>query len=249
MRRAFFALAVLAGLAALPCQAAAIGFVNNSGTNSMDWITEVLGLGASVNANVTFDAHPVGPLTPDFYLLSDGVTLIASTGADSVRAGAGPADGNTDGAIPGEGPHASSNHLLMGSPGIASTNSLIVSFAAPVVGAGMFTIDRFYGGSPVNDIVIEAYDGVDATGLLIGTFAGLNQNFQINNLYFMGIVSTAGDIRSIRLLRGPDSTGDVMGVDDILFASADNEVPEPASLALCGAGLAAVALLRRSRNS
>jgi hypothetical protein len=61
-------------------------------------------------------------------------------------------------------------------------------------------------------------------------------------------MSTAGDIRSIRLLRGPDTTGDSIGVDDILFAPADNEVPEPASLALCSAGLAAVALLRRSRH-
>ena len=136
----------------------------------------------------------------------------------------------------------------MTTPG-GSTNSLIVSFAAPVFGAGLFTIDRFYGGTAFNDIVIEAYDGVDATGSLIGSFAGLNQNFQDNNLYFMGIVSTAGDIRSIRLLRGPDTTGDNMGVDDILFAPADNAVPEPASLALCGAGLAAIALLRRSRNA
>jgi hypothetical protein len=186
MNRVLFALTVLAGLVVLPCQAAVIGFVDQSGTNSTDWIAEILGLGAVVNANVDLDAHPVGALSPNFYLLSDGVTLTGSAGAETVENGTGPDDGNEVAAIPGEGPHSASNYLLMTTPG-GSTNSLTVSFSAPVLGVGLFTIDRFFGGTASNDIAIEAYSGVDATGLLIGSFAGLNANFQPNNLYFMGI--------------------------------------------------------------
>ena len=107
MKRVLFVLTVLAGLVVLPCQAAVIGFVDQSGTNSTDWITEILGIGGLVNANVNFDAHPVGALSPNFYLLSDGVTLTGSAGAETVQAGTGPDDGTTWTRSPAKGrtPH------------------------------------------------------------------------------------------------------------------------------------------------
>ena len=147
--------------------------------------------------------------------------------------------------------HAASNFLLMSSPSTGS-DSLIVSFAAPVLGAGLFTIDRFFGTGFTNDLVIEAYTGADATGTLLGSFSGLSANFQTNNLYFMGITSSAADIGSIRLLRSNDNSGDAIGVDNILFAtgtSNDGAVPEPASVTLLAAGLAIVGTFRRIRKA
>jgi hypothetical protein len=57
-------------------------------------------------------------------------------------------------------------------------------------------------------------------------------NFQENNLYFMGVTSSAGDIGSLVLSGLSDNTGDNVGIDNIEFATAFAAVPEPSSLVL-----------------
>jgi hypothetical protein len=247
MKKVLYTLAVWAAVTAVPSHAAVIGFVDNASTNSVDWTNAVLGLGGSINANVDFEGQAVGTMDPNFYLGTDGVTFNGSTFVDQILSGTGPNDGNTTNSDPGEGPHPGSNFLVMPTPG-GGSNFLIVSFAAPVLGAGIFTIDRFFGLGFTNDIAIEAYDGPDATGALLASFSGLNLNFQPDNLYFMGVASTAGDIRSIRIVRSNDDTGDTIGLDNLVFAT-PAAVPEPASIGLFGAGLAALGWLRRARRA
>ncbi len=139
---------VLAGLmlsAAGPAGAVIQGFVDNETANSIDWADAVDGMGAAIDSNVDFDAHPQGILQDDFYETSDGVTLSATASIDIVTFGAGPGQSNTSfpPVSPGEGPHAASNFLR----GEAQLGSLIISFDQPVLGVGLFVIDLFSPGS------------------------------------------------------------------------------------------------------
>jgi hypothetical protein len=81
------------------------------------------------------------------------------------------------------------------------------------------------GASTTSDMAPEAFGGAGATRTLLGSSAGLNLNFQPDNLYFMG-------------------------VDDILFTSGgSSEIPEPSTFLLLGAGLAAAAGMRRMNGA
>lgn len=80
-----------------------IPFVGNQSSNPPHWTTAVTGLEASVNSNVNSESHPLGALVSTRYLGSDGVTLTASPGSDTVTSGTGPNDGNTTSSNPGEG--------------------------------------------------------------------------------------------------------------------------------------------------
>lgn len=192
------------------------GFVNNPSTNSSDFATAATGLGATINTDVNFDTHPLGTLNNSFYTLSDGVTLTPSgANINTVQYGVGPLQGNTQNAIPGEGPHPASNYLFVSSP----PANLVISFNAPVTGVGLFTID-YFNPSPYNNfLTIEAFTGQGGTGVSLGVFTSLNVNLQNDNLYFMGLVSTNNDIQSLVFTRLSDNTGDVIGIDDIRFAT------------------------------
>jgi len=220
--------------------AAPIFYVNNPSANSIDWTTTVTGLGGAVNSNVNFNAHSVGPLNNAFYAGSDGVTFSTSGPITQVQFGAGPAQGNTSGQQPGEGTHLASNFLFGG----ASLKTLTISFATPVLGAGFFTLD-YFDTNPNDRMEIRAYDGANATGTLLGSALSVNQNFQQNRLYFMGVSDSANVIRSIQFSYSGAGTGDTMGIDDIRFAT--GAIPQPAALLLVALGLT-LGVLRRTTN-
>jgi hypothetical protein len=208
-------------------QADPVFFVDNPSGNSTDWTNSVTGLGASINANINFNAHPLGVLDDTFYSTSDGVTFSQSGFVGDVTAGQGPAQANTSGSQPGEGLNVASNHLRMGlmSPD-ANTSILTISFNAPVLGVGFFSIDFFDTGAT---ITIDAYDAINGTGGLLGSADSVNQNFQQNNLYFLGVSDVDNVIRSLVItLNNKSGIGDVIGIDDIRFAP----VPEPSTLAI-----------------
>jgi hypothetical protein len=243
------ALAFTLGLVSSPANAALVGFVNNPTSNSVDWTNAVNGMGMTVNTNVNFDAMPVGTLVNNFYQASDGVTLTPSdTSINQVVNGVGPGQWNnlSPPVSPGEGQHAASNYLSSESPG-QSSSSLVISFTTAVSAVGLSTIDYFAPVGFNNLLRIEAYTGQDATGTLLGSFDSARFNFQINNVYFMGLLSTTDDIGSVRFLRNPESTGDIIGIDDIRFARQQAPaVPEPSSMALLGLGAAGLVGIARS---
>jgi hypothetical protein len=202
-------------------------YVSNPTSNSTDWTIAVLGLGGVVNTNVNFDTHPVGTLNNTFYSVSDGVTISTTGSFNTVQFGAGPGQGNTFSPplSPGEGLHAVSNYLFAS----ATDSTLTISFDEGVFGAGLFVIDLFNPNS-ANSVSIEAFTGPDGTGTSLGSAVAPAYNFQPNHLLYLGAVSTAGDIGSLRLT-DHGTSADEIGVDDIRFATGPaGTVPEPATI-------------------
>lgn len=143
----------------------------------------------------------------------------------------------------GEGAHASSNYLFDGS----QPSSLTIDFAAPVTGAGLFVID-YFNPTGNNPLTLSAFTGVNGTGTLIGTANAVAFNFQPDNMYFLGVLSTLGDIRSVVFNQPVNSTGDRRGIDDIRFArsgSSSIATPLPPTALLAGFGLVGLLGLRR----
>ncbi len=249
-------LVISAGLIVLPMvfpftfvRAGLIDFVDNPTSNSTDWAAQVALLGGTVQTDVDFDTHPTGALQGGFYD-GLGVTLTTTGPAATVTYGAGPGQANA-GSTPtstGEGLHATSNYVFAG--GGVPPWTFTVSFDNPVMAAGAFLIDLFNPSSTTarNPVTLSAYTGVDGTGTLLGTVDAAQYNFQKNYLYFMGVVSTAGDIRSIRLAGAggdPSDFPDKLGIDNVRYASA---VPEPGSLTLLASGFGGLALLILARR-
>ena len=117
-------------------------------------------------------------------------------------------------------------------------------FSTPVYGAGLYVIDYFnpFGG---NDLTIEALASANQS---LGLYSSVAANFQRNNLYFMGVTSSVGDIAKLVFTDVNSNTGDTTGIDNIVFATgAGNNVPEPGALALVGQALAGLALTRRRK--
>lgn len=222
-----------AACALLPLSAFAqlSGFVNSPGSNSTDWTSAVTSAGATIDASMNFDTLPTGALASNAYT---GVTF-SLTGFSDVTFGSGPGQGNIfSGPLSsGEGLHAASNFLLSS----VNNNSLTLTFAAPVFGAGLFVIDNFNIFGTTTSI--EAFDSSHTS---LGSFSGPNFNFQENNQYFMGVTSTTNDIASLTFTHLGSFTGDQIGVDNIVVARLGSfaPVPEPSTYALSGAALLGV---------
>ncbi|MBI1788016.1 MAG: putative Ig domain-containing protein [Acidobacteria bacterium] len=219
--RGGLAAAFLGVLLGGPATAAVTGFVNNPTTNSQDLANWVASHQGALNKTVDFSTHPLGPLQSGFYS-SQGVTLTGTGVYTNVVFGAGPGQINP-GTSPGEGPHAPSNFL--GTSQITSqvrAGNLVITFAAPVMAAGLFTIDSHSSGQfGSNQLILEAFSGPDATGTLLGQFFSAPFVFQPNLLYFMGVASDTNNIRSVRFVNPSASQflGDFVGIGPIHFAS------------------------------
>lgn len=196
-------------------------FVSHPTSNSTEFISFATGLGAAIDASVNFDTHPTGPLNGSFYS-GIGVTLSATGDVNTIVNNAGPNQGNafSPPISPGEGPHASSPHIFDG----GEPSSLTISFASPVIGVGLTTVD-YFNPSGTNPLTIQAFTGPNGTGSLLGSFSSAAFNFQPNSKYFMGVVSDLGDIRSIVFTDVNNNTGDTIGLDDVLFAVKINSPP------------------------
>lgn len=234
-----------------PAPAAFLAFDQSPTTNSADWAAEVASLGGVVNSAVNFDAHPTGAFQPNFYA-SSGVTFTSTGSPYTVASGAGPSGVNTTAGptSPGEGVHPASNYLA----NAGRTQSLTITFATPVFGVGLFIID-FFNPNAGNDLFLTPYSQPDAMGGFIGNGAASYAsfyNFQQNKLLFLGVVSTAGDIRSVTFQHSGNPQFDTIGLDDIRFAPAAPAVATPlppTALALLAGVTTLAGLARRRRAS
>ncbi len=232
-------------------------YVDDPTKNSRDWTAAVFAENGKLNTDVDFRAMTPGALNATFYNTSahnDGVTLFASDSSfDHILTGPGPGQGGNSGPVsPGEGTSSAPQYLQSASPGFAGGSSLTISFSTPALAVGLFTIDYFGSDPPTNELTLSIYSGQDGKGTLLGTAEAVRDNFQPNGLYFMGYVSSTADIGSAVLMRGPDTTGDTIGIGSVLFADAGpTAVPEPSAFALVCVG--AVVLIgsaaRRSRRA
>ncbi len=89
------ALVVAFATPTVPGFAGVIGFVNNPTTNSTDFTAAAIANGATIDSNVNFETHPLGPLQNNFYTASDGVTFSTTGTIGPVQGTAGATDGNT----------------------------------------------------------------------------------------------------------------------------------------------------------
>jgi len=209
--------------------AATVGFVNNPTSNSTDWSSAVTGAGGTINSNVNFDGLSTGALNNTFYQGTDGVSFSTSGNFSGVVNGVGPGQANTTGGIVGEGIHTASN-FLQGGGGLWS---LTTSFDNAIAGFGLFVIDLFERET----LTLEAFTGVGGTGNSLGLFTGINQNFQRNGTYFLGLLSDSANIRSVVFTDLDGGTGDVIGVDNLVFTTDVSTVPVPAAAWLFGSAL------------
>lgn len=231
-------LAVAAALAATPAQAALTGFLSNPAGNSTDWAAHVTGvLGLGINTAADFTTVPLGALAPGFYQPSLGLTITTTGSFGIVDYSSVPSGSLNCPCSTGEGPLPPSRVLLQG-----DVSTMTLSFDAPVNAVGFFHGDKFnpFGTDPTT---LLAYDGANGTGTLLGTFALPTNSYQLGYQVFLGLASDTANIRSLVVTDGFSGTGDGTYIDNIRFSQVAS--PEPASLALLGAGVIALAARRR----
>ena len=217
-------------LFATPTIAQVTGYVDSDNPdNSNEWRTAVKRLGCMINENVDFELHPPGALDDRFYESAEGVTLTPTGDISGVTYGEGPGQGNVTSTplSTGEGKHPASNYLADDT----ALSTLTVTFDQPVFGAGIFVIDN-YNPSEDDPILIEAFTGPDGTGTSLGEFSSEAFNFQKNYMHFVGIVSDAGDIRSVVFTDVDGGMSDRIGYDNLMFATDPPPIPLPGPMAM-----------------
>ena len=232
------------------------GYVNDPTGDSIDFGGGLAALGGSVTT-LNVGSLSTGALNPSAFA---GVTLAGTGSFNTVTFGVGPSNGNT--VTPplsnGEGPHAAASYI--GDQLTPGPQTLTVSFASPVSGAGLFLIDLFNPfstplcGGLCDDVTIQAFTGTGGTGTALGIFHAAAYNFQgnpVNYLYFMGITSSGNDIGSIVLGQLSDPSEDVIGIGNVLYGTGtpSSSVPEPSSMIplLTATILLAVGARRKTR--
>jgi hypothetical protein len=248
LRRELFSLllgaAALCASGATALDAGVITYAGNPTGNSTDFATGVAGIAGTITT-YTFDTLATGALASNAYA---GLTLNATGEFTTISNGAGPGQSNISSppVSPGEGVHSASNYLGNND---GTSGGLTVDFSTPVVGAGIFTIDVYNPSAGSDNVSLSAYSGLDGTGTLLGTATGAQFNFQANNLYFLGITSSANNIQSVVFNSIGGESGDIIGLDNLEVATSSGTVtPEPGTILMgLSASLLGLAAMRRRR--
>lgn len=131
---------------------------------------------------------------------------------------------------------------------IQGNNTFVIEFSQLVSAFGFYATDvGDFGGLLTLELLDANGDRVgDAIDIITSTPEGETDASGGGNLLFWGFVDTQNQYKSVRVNFSIDADG--MGFDDFVtgtLAGPPNPTPEPASLALLGAALAAAGLSRR----
>ncbi len=185
---------------------ATIGFIDTAAINSTAWASQVLALGGTINSSLNFEAHSLG---------TTGIATLSTTCPNVFATGVGPSQGNVTASLPGEGLHVSSRYIHL-----TNSGTFTIAFSTDVGAVGFQTIDLFTDTTAK----IEAFN---SSGVSLGSFTrAAGTNFQNSNVYYMGILSTTGNIRSV-VFTFTQGGGDTIGLDNIQYATGIGTVPVP----------------------
>lgn len=230
--------------------------------------------GTSINTGTDFNGMPIGSPSsvgsPTWTLVTSGTyaggystTFYSYLGISSITvtgmfANWGVNDGNSTGpgdpgnsmpTSPGEGVHPSNDNFLgpkdpdISQPAGAAYGQVVFTFSSPVAAFGLYVIDLYNPGNSNPDTLV-AYDN---SGTQIAAVTAVGDNFQVpsNSQYFMGLLSSSNNVKSVVFTNSPTGYPDFVALDSIRF---DAAVPEPGSLGLIAAGLAWLGLRFRKRR-
>jgi PEP-CTERM motif len=236
-------------LAGASAHAGGLAFDSQPASNSVAFANHLAGLGAGAITTLDFETHPLGALQPGHYA-AQGVTMTLVGGNLSFNE-VYDYRNNYSGTVFGFGPNSSAEGPASESRAYSAFSpdqpwQLVLDFAQPVLGAGLYVIDLF-NGLGNRRTTLAAYDGAGGSGQLLAMATAPDYNYQLYNKLFLGVATdnAVAVIRSVVFTNPLPVAGDGIALDDIRIAAA---VPEPGTWGLLAAGLGVVALRSRKRR-